>query len=91
MSSAERAAPPASTWKFGVSVVPCTSMRLSGPWNSPVELSMPASPLMVSRFAFSNTYLPVTGVRAGCATFQGPNVPDVSISPFGTGLVSVAM
>ena len=46
---------------------------------------------MVSRFALANVYFPVTGVRAGCATFHGPKVPDVSISPFGTGLVSVAM
>ena len=46
----------------------------------------PASPSMVSRLAFANTYLPLTGVRAGCATFHGPKVPDVSISPFGTGI-----
>ncbi len=57
----------------------------------PFELSTPASPSIVSRFALSNVYVPVTGVRAGCATFQGPKVPDVSISPFGIGLVSVAM
>ena len=46
---------------------------------------------MVSRFALRNSYFPVTGVLDGCATFHGPNVPEVSISPFGMGLVNVAM
>ena len=46
---------------------------------------------MVSRFALANMYLPLMGVCAGYTTFHGPKVPDVSISPLGTGLVSVAM
>ena len=57
----------------------------------PTDRNVPASPSMVSRFAPSKTYFPATGVRAGRATFHGPNVPEVSISPFGTGFVNVAI
>ena len=52
--------------------MPCTSMRLIGPWNAPVELSTPARPSIVSRLAFAKTYFPVIGVRAGMRNVPRP-------------------
>ena len=46
-------------------------------------------PLMLLRSAL-NAYVPVSGVSVGSSGYQGPNVPRDSISPCGTGFVSVA-
>ncbi len=52
---------------------------------------MPPIPLIVPRSAFANLYRPDTGVNWGSVFCHGPNVPLVSICPFGMGLVNVAV
>ena len=81
--------PPMSREKSGVLVVPFARICSRRPSKVPVESKWPPMPLMLLRSAL-NVYVPVSGVSVGSSGCQGPNVPRDSISPCGTGFVSVA-
>ena len=65
-------------------------MRPSGPRNSPVDVRMPAIPLIVERSAFVEAGTSLDRRRGRLAAAPRPEPPLVVMRPRGSGLVSSA-
>ena len=76
--------------KSGVVVEPSTSICLKVPLKFPSEESTPPIESNTPRSALDSVYVPETGVPPGSEEFQGPNCPEVWISPAGIGLSKIA-